>query len=255
MSIPIPVIIWMSFFNADYLIFPPSNGYSTRWYEALPFHTQFMSSFGYSMMLALAAASLATALGFLAAYALNRSPLGRSELLSSLVTAPLAVPTIVASVALYLFLYDIQKLLGMHLVPSFWTLVAAHVVITLPWAFRFIYSGLQGQAMDAERASLDLGYGPVATLFKVTLPILRPALVGGFILAFVFSFSDLEMGLFLVSPGQVTLPIALLQYAQFSVDPLLAVMSVVQIVIIGVLLAIADRFINFGKIFAGGTKG
>ena len=251
---PIPVIVWMSFFKAEYLSFPPTQGYSTRWYAGLVHQTQLSGAFVYSFELALLAALISTVIGFLAALALHRSTLPGHGAISNAFAMPLTIPTIVSGLALYLYLYSLQQQTQRLLVPTFWALLAAHVLITLPWAFRFIYAGLAGLGRDVERASLDLGRNELATLWHITLPLMRPSLIGGYVLAFIFSFGDLEMSLFLVAPGKVTLPVAMVQYAQFKVDPTLAAMSVVQIAIIATLLLAADRFIHFGRVFAGGTK-
>ena len=89
----------------------------------------------------------------------------------------------------------------------------------------------------------------------MTLPLLRPSLVGAFIFAFIFSFAELEISLFLISPGQITLPVAMVQYAEFRVDPTLAAVSTVQILLVGTLLVVSNRFIRFGQVLSGGVKG
>lgn len=251
---PIPVIVWMSFFKASYLAFPPKFGYSLTWYENLRQQPQLVGALLYSLELAALAAVVSTALGLFGAVALHRSRLrGRNALVNAFVM-PLTIPTIVSGLAIYLYLYSFQQVSGLLFVPTLSALVAAHVLITLPWTFRFIHAGLAGLSRDAELASLDLGQPPWKTLLHITLPMLRPSIVGAAILAFIFSFGDLEMSLFLVGPGHPTLPVAMVQYAQFKVDPTIAAMAVVQVVIIGGLLVVGDRLFHFGRVFSGGTK-
>jgi putative spermidine/putrescine transport system permease protein len=252
--LPIPVVVWMSFFKASYLAFPPKSGYSTHWYANLGQQTQLVNALVYSLELAAVAAVISAAVGLCGALALQRARLrGKATIVNAFVL-PLMVPTIVSGLALYLYLFNIQLVSGLSLVPTLATLVAAHVLVTLPWTFRFIYTGLAGIDKDVERASLDLGHSPRSTLFRITLPLLRSSIVGAVILAFIFSFGDLEMSLFLVGPGQPTLPVAIVQYSSFKVDPTIAAMAVVQIGIIGGLLVLGDRVFHFGRAFASGTK-
>lgn len=251
---PIPVIIWMSLFKASYMAFPPQQGYSFQWYFNLGQQVQLVNAFVISLELAAVSAVLSTVIGFLGALALHRARVPMKGLLVNAFVMPLAVPSIISGLALYLYLYNLQSFSHLRMVPTLAALVAAHVVVTLPWTFRFTYAGLAGQGTQVERASLDLGRTPIGTLWHVTLPLARQSLVGAAILAFVFSFGDLEMSLFLVGPGQLTLPVAMVQYAQFKVDPTIAAMSVVQVAIIGIILLVSDRFVHFGRVFAGGTK-
>lgn len=253
MLIPVGIIVWMSFFEQSYLSFPP-DGYSLKWYEGLADQTDLFRGLLYSAEIAVVTTVISLLLGVSAAIALSRSRLRGSVLLENGFLLPLVIPAIITGMALYIYLYQLSGVVQMGLVPSTWSLIVAHVIITLPWTFRLAYAGAVGIGTDVERASLDLGRGSFGTLMRVTLPLLRPSLIGAGIFAFIFSFGDLEISLFLVSPGQTTLPVAMVQYAQFKVDPTLAAMATVQIVLVGLLLVVANKFIRFGEAFSGGIK-
>lgn len=254
MLLPVALVVWISVFESPFLTFPPS-GYSLRWFADLTQQRGLFSGLQLSLVLALSTAVVSTALGLVAAIGLARSRLRWAALLENGFMLPLLIPAIVSGVALYIYLYQLSWALQIRLVPTPGALLLAHTMITLPWTFRLVHAGLAGLGTDVERASLDLGRGPWQTLWRVTLPLLRPSLIGAFIFSFIFSFAELEISLFLISPGQTTLPVAMVQYAEFRVDPTLAAVSTVQILLVGTLLALTNRFIRFGQVLSGGTKG
>lgn len=253
MLAPVALVIYMSFFATSYIAFPP-DGYSLRWYGELLERRQLLDGLLYSFVVALLATALSLCLGVLAAAGLSRSKLPGKTWFENGYLLPLIIPSIVSGVALYVFLYNVSELINVRLVPTTWVLVIAHTLITLPWTFRLCYAGFITMGRDVEKASLDLGAGPVATLWRVTLPLLRPSLVGAATFAFIFSFADLEISLFLVESGRSTLPVAMVQYAIFKVDPTIAAVSTVQMGLIAGLLVISNRFVRFSDTFTGGTK-
>lgn len=244
--LPVAMVVWLSFSKAPVLFFPP-HGYSVSWYVSLRDQPQLLSGLYYSLWLAALASGISLVLGGGAAFGLARSRLRRRGPVEALFLGPLLLPVIVVGIAMFVFLYTVGSDLDATLVPTHWAMVLAHVVLTLPFTFRMVYVGLAGIDPNLERASLNLGRGRVATVFHVVLPMMRAALVGAAIFAFIFSFADLEISLFLVGPGQTTLPVAMLDYASTQVDPTIAAMSAVQIAIIGVLLVVANHFVDFGK--------
>ena len=253
MLLPVAIVIWMSFFRQAFLNFPPA-GYSLRWYAGLTDQPDLFDGLLYSLEIAAITTIIAVALGVIAALGLSRARLRGRTLLENGFILPLVIPAIVTGMAIYIYLYQLSGAIQVGLVPSTWSLVAAHTMITLPWTFRLAYAGMASVGRDVERASMDLGRRPMATLWRITLPLLRPSLIGAAIFAFIFSFGDLEISLFLVSPGKTTLPVAMVQYAEFKVDPTIAAMSTIQILLIGILLVIANRVVRFGEAFSGGIK-
>ncbi|WP_051297561.1 ABC transporter permease [Brevibacterium album] len=253
--VPVPVLIWTSVFGQTYLTVPPES-YSLEWYLNLDRQRQLFDGLLLSLGLAVVAAVISTCIGTATAIAIRKSAIKKNAAgLESLMTLPLTIPTIVSSMALFITMTSLGRMLNMPITGTFGLLLAAHVVVTLPWTFRIMSAGAHGLNMDIERASLDLGYSRAATFFKVTLPSLRSSLGAAGILAFIVSFADLEMSLFLVAPGSTTLPVAMVQYAETRVDPALSAFAVVQLLIVMLLIVVANSVLGFSKKFAGGIKG
>ena len=121
-------------------------------------------------------------------------------------------------------------------------MVAAHVLITLPWVVRLSLASLANHDRAAEEAASSLGARPLTVIWRVTLPAMRGGIVAGALFAFIISFENLEMTLFLTAPGTTTLPIAILQYLQYHIDPLVAAVAVAQVVLVGGALLLLDRY-------------
>ena len=247
MVLPIALVLWLSFFNNEILSLPPE-GYSLRWYSGMFAQRQFLSGFWTSLNVAL----LATACGLLvtlpASFALARAQFrGRGAFLQ-LLMSPLIVPAIVIGAALYMSFVEFEVLTGLPVVGSVWGLGVGHILITIPWSMRLITANLLGVDRSVEEAALSLGALPLVVALKVTLPLIWPGIIAAALFSFVVSFGNLEISLLLVTPGQTTLPIAILQYLQWKIDPTIAAVSAVQIAVIGGGLLITDRFVSLAKV-------
>ena len=137
---------------------------------------------------------------------------------------------------------------GSALTGSITGLVLAHVMITTPWVVRLCLASLATHDRAAEEAAASLGAHPLLVIWRVTMPAMRPGIVAGGLFAFVVSFENLELALFLSSPGVTTLPVAVLQYLQYHIDPLVAAVAVAQIGIVGAALLLLDRFVRLGQV-------
>lgn len=252
--LPVPILVWMSFFDQSYLAVPPRQGYTIDWYLQLPQNTQLFNGLIYSLIIAAGASLISTVVGVLAAIASVRGKFRRTGFVDAAMTLPLTVPNIVLSMALYVFIFRIGNMLGISLAGNIYSLLAAHVIITIPWTYRISVAGVIGLSRDLERSSLDLGAGRVATFFKITLPLLKSAIFASALLAFVTSFGTLEISLFLTSPHMTTLPVAMMQHAEQSLNPTLAAISVVQMILTVVVLLALNRAFGLGKTFQGGLK-
>ena len=129
-------------------------------------------------------------------------------------------------------------------------MVAAHALIGLPWVVRLGMAALANQDPAAEEAASSLGAPPWRVLWRVTLPAMRGGIVAGALFAFIVSFENLEMTLFLTAPGTTTLPIATLQYLQYHIDPLVAAVAVAQVVLVGGALLMLDRWVPIARAVA-----
>ena len=166
----------------------------------------------------------------------------------ALLTAPLIVPSIVIGTALYIFFIEIEIASGWPFAGSLVALALAHILITIPWTVRLITASLLGLDPALEEAAMSLGANRWRTLLRVTLPVIRPAVVAAGLFGFVVSFGNLEISLFLVAPGMTTLPIAILQYLEWKIDPTIAAVSLVQIAIIATGMLLTNRVVKLSQV-------
>jgi putative spermidine/putrescine transport system permease protein len=253
MTLPFLLVVMISFFKDSYISIPPS-GLSFEWYGKMFQSRQLIEGLVFSLVIAILAAAGSLLVGVPAAMVLNRARFRAKAFIENVFILPLIIPTIVTGLALYIFLYEFSSIIHTRLVPSTGILILAHVLITLPWAFRLVYGGMQTMGSEVELAAIDLGDSRFGTTRRITLPLLRSSIIAAAILAFIFSFGNLEISLFLLEPGRTTLPVAMVQYAQFKIDPTIAAISTLQIVLVGALLLIINKFVDIGATFSGGTK-
>ena len=187
-------------------------------------------------------------LGIPASLGLARLEFRGKEAATTLLTAPLIVPGIVIGTALFLSFVELELTTELPLVGSVVGLALGHILITIPWTVRLITAGLAGFDRAIEEAAMNLGADRWTTLVKVTLPMIRPAIVAAALFSFVVSFENLEISLFLVAPGETTLPIAILQYVEWKIDPTIAAVSLVQIAIIAAGLLLSNRFVKLSQV-------
>src|SRR5712691_4609856 len=244
---PLVLVVWLSFFANEILALPPE-GYTLRWYRALAAQRQFMSGFQLSAAVALAATVAGLLVTLPAAFALMRSQLpGREAILHALMS-PLIVPAIVVGAGLYLALIELEVETGLPVTGTVFGFAAGHVLLTIPWSLRLLTANLAVVDPAVEDAALSLGATPLVAAVKVTLPLIWPGLVAAALFSFVVSFGNIEVSLFLVQPGQTTLPIAILQYLEWKIDPTVAAVSTLQIVLVAAALLITDRFVSLAKV-------
>lgn len=184
----------------------------------------------------------------MAALGLARSSFRGKEAISTLLLAPLAVPAIVAGSALYLYFVTAENILDIDIKGTLGSLIAANVLLTIPWTVRLVGASLAGLDRSAEEAAANLGARPFTVFRRVTLPMMRPGIVAASLFSFVASFENLELNLLLVGPGRVTLPVAMLSYLEFRMDPTLAAVAAVQIALITAMMLITDRFVKLSRI-------
>jgi putative spermidine/putrescine transport system permease protein len=232
---PLVVVVAVSFGPDPNFAFPPS-GFTLHWFAAFFASTAFVSAFfRVSLVVGLLAAGIATGLGTAAAIGLVRFRFAGREALETFFLAPLLVPQILLGAALYLFYARLA------LEASIWTLLLGHLVICTPYVIRCVTAGLVGMDPRLEEAAMSLGATRVQAFFKVTLPLLRSSLLSGAIFAFIISFSDINLALFLSGPQSTSLPVHLFSQIQWQGDPTIAAASTLQILIIGVLILVVQR--------------
>jgi len=245
--LPIVFVCWLSFFSNEIVTFPPQ-GYTLRWFAHIFDQNNFVSGFLTSLQVGVVAMIGGLVLGVPASLMLARHEFTGREALNTLLVLPLVVPGIVAGTAIYVFQIEIELATQLPLLGSMAGLVFAHIMITIPWTVRLLTASLVGFDRSIEEAALSLGATPLRAFVKVTLPVIKPGIVAAALFSFIISFGNLEMTLFLVAPGQTTLPIAILQYLQWRIDPTIAAVSLLQIVLIGAGMLITDHYVKLTRV-------
>lgn len=244
---PIVMVIVISFFRQEIVSFPPE-ALTLRWYVNAWQQRDFARGFVTSIEIALAATAIGVPIGTAASLALVRGGMRGRGVVNTFLLAPLAVPAIVAGSALYMFYLRAEDWFDTDIKATLGGLIAANVLITIPWTVRLVSASLQGLDGAAEEAAANLGARPVTVFRRITLPMLRPGIVAAALFSFVSSFENLELNLLLVGPGRTTLPVAMLSYLEFRMDPTLAAVATAQIVMVSVLMLITDRFVKLSRI-------
>ena len=244
---PLLFVCWLSFFANEIVTFPPQ-GYTLRWFAHIFDQNNFVSGFLTSLQVGVAAMVGGLVLGIPASLVLARRRFFAREALNTLLVLPLVVPGIVAGTAIYVFQIEVELATELPLLGSRAGLVLAHIMITIPWTVRLLTASLGGVDRSIEEAGQNLGATPFQTFWRVTLPTIKPGIVAAALFSFIVSFGNLEMTLFLVAPGQTTLPIAILQYLQWRIDPTIAAVSLLQIALIGAGMLITDRYVKLTRV-------
>jgi putative spermidine/putrescine transport system permease protein len=246
--LPLFFVTWLSFFRQEIPSFPPE-GYSLKWFAAIWNNPKFADGFLLSLQVAVTAMAAGLVLGVPAALCIARFRFPGREALNSLLLLPLVVPGIVLGTSIYVFHVELQILFSeIAILGSIAGLVAGHILLVIPWCVRLVTASLAGFDRSVEEAALNLGATPTQAFFRITLPIIRPGIVAAGLFGFVVSFGNLEMTLFLVGAGRTTLPIAILQYLEWKIDPTIAAVSVVQISLIATAMIITDRFVKLSRV-------
>jgi len=247
MLCPIILVVWLSFFKDAILYFPPS-GYTLSWYVRAWDNPAFANGFVFSLQVALLAAVVGVAMGVLAAVGIARYRFLGSKGVNTLLLSPLLIPGIVAGVGIYLFYLRAENALDQDIVGTFGGLVIAHICLTIPWTVRLVMAGMEGLDGSIEEAARNLGASAPVAFMRVTLPMLRPSIVAAALFSFVVSFENLELSLSLAGPGRTTLPIAIMQYLEFNLDPTIASVASVQILLLGLIMLVTDRYVKLSQV-------
>lgn len=226
---PLAVVIAVAFTSANFVSFPPP-GWSLRWLTKVLGDPTFMRALGNSVVLGFAAAGLAAALATPAALALARGGFRGATEIEAFLLSPLSLPALILAIALLFYFARLG------LATSFAGLVIGHAIIVLPYMLRTVLAVYRGIDPAIEEAALMLGATPRRALLHVTLPLIRPGIVAGALLAFLVSFDEVAVALLLASPSSTTLPVAVLNHIAHNYDPAVAAISLIKIVLVVVVL-------------------
>jgi putative spermidine/putrescine transport system permease protein len=244
--LPLAMTLSMSFDARDYLgPFPPPE-LSLRWYEKFFSDPYLLKGLKTSLQLAALTAVISTALGVAAAVALDRLPRRLAEAAISLFLSPLIVPGVVIGFALLLF----YARAGMH--DTFLRLLAAHVLITFPYAIRTVLAALGGIRPSLAEVAQSLGANPTRAFWTVTFPLAKTGIAAGAIFAFVFSLDDVAVSIFLSGPDRYTLPVALVSMLHANFDLTIAAVAVLIMATSVGLMLVLDWVAGLDRVIGAG---
>ncbi len=242
---PVVIVIPMSFSAAKYLTFPPP-GFSLQWYENFFARADWTSATIQSIRVAVMVMLLSTTLGVAASLALVRGRFPGKELVNLIIVSPLVVPTIIVAIAIYGLYVRLQ------LVQTFWGLVLAHTVLAIPYVIVNVTATLRGFDIRLEQAAQSLGANAWQTFRYVTLPMISPGIFAGAVFAFIASFDELIVALFIAGARGRTLPMRMFEGLRMEIDPTIAAVSSMLIVFSVLVLATAELVRRRGRGEAAG---
>jgi putative spermidine/putrescine transport system permease protein len=220
--LPILVVIPMSFTSVSFFVFPPP-GFSTQWYTSFAQNEDWVDGLFRSLDVAVFTAILSTVLGTMAAGAVTRLHFPGKKVFMGLMVAPMIIPVIIVGIALY------HSFAPLHLNNTLSGLVLAHSVLAIPIVFVTVTASLKGVDRNLELAAMGLGSTPIGAFFKVTLPLIRPAMLSGALFAFITSLDELVVTIFLSGATTKTLPVVMWENLRTQVDPTIAAASTILI--------------------------
>lgn len=215
-------------------------GFSTRWYGELLKNEQVLDAALLSLRIAVTTATLATIFGTMAGLALARFGRFRGRtLFSGMITSPLVMPEVITGLSLLLLFVSLQQLIGWPAHRGFMTITIAHTTFAMAYVTVIVQSRLSGMDETLEEAAMDLGGRPFRVVFDITLPLIAPAMVAGWLLAFTLSLDDLVIATFVSGPGGSTLPMLIFSKVKLGVTPDINALATLVILFVtaGVILA------------------
>ncbi|MCK4240778.1 MAG: ABC transporter permease subunit [Candidatus Atribacteria bacterium] len=239
--VPLPLVILSSFSASSMITFPPT-GYSIRWYTGIFERMEYVRSFLLSLRLSLLCVIISVSVGTLASLALARYNFRCREIIRSVFLSPLMLPAVIVGLALLRFFASIRW------VATFQGILLAHLILTTAYVVRTVSSSLVGFDNSLEEAARDLGASSFYTLRKVTLPLIKPGLIVAAIFAFIVSFDETTVSIFITGGRTITLPVRIFSQLEYGLDPtvtaissLLILMAVIALFIIGEVFGL-DKF-------------
>ncbi|WP_127111844.1 ABC transporter permease [Shimia sediminis] len=243
--VPIFVVFLAGLNSGDFLTFPPE-GLSLRWIKAFFESDSYLPAYLYSLIIALTAMVISLILGTLISLLLVRSAFAGRALLRAVVMSPIMLPGIVIGLSLYLFYISFD--IGLARTQA--GLVIGHVLVTCPYVIGMVSAALVGFDRSLEEAARSLGASRWETFRKITIPLISPALIAGGVFAFIVSFGQFDVSLFLTPPNNTPLPIALYTSLRYTFEPTAAAAGIFAIFLVVVSMVITAKITNLRRITA-----
>jgi putrescine transport system permease protein len=241
----VPILSMILFsFNASRLA-TVWGGFSTRWYWELLENDQILSAAWLSLRIAFVSATVATVLGVMAAIALSRFGRFRGRaVFNSLMVAPLVLPEVIIAIAMLMLFVILGAWVGWPGQRGFSTVTLAHATLSVTYVATVVRARLGTMDPSLEEAALDMGARPLAVLTTVTLPIIAPAILAGWLLAFTLSLDNVVLSSFTTGPGATTLPILIWSKVKLGVTPDINALATIIVLVVGFGVALAGYLMS-----------
>lgn len=239
--LPLLIIAVTAFGGAETIAFP-IDSFSLKWFANVFKSQSFMSSFKLSLQIGLLATLLALLVGVPAAYSLARHDIKGKKYLKSFFLSPTIIPGIVVGFALFQFI--VIKLR----IPVFYGLLLGHFLTVLPYIIRVVGASLEQFDFSIEEAAWSLGCGKISGFFKVVLPNITSGISAAFMLAFINSFNNIPVSMFLSGPGVSTFPTTLMNYIEYYYDPTVSAISVLLMIVTIIIMVIVEKTLGIAAL-------
>ncbi len=240
---PLVIIAMTSIGTENYIAFPPK-GFTLQWFLTVFKSEAFISSMITSFVISGVATLAALIIGMPAAYGLSRYDFRGKAAIKSFFFSPLIIPGIVVGFSLFQFLL-VKLSLSVHI-----SLFIGHTLVIIPYIIRVIGSSLEVFDYSREEAAMRLGCKKSLTFFKVVLPNITSGVMAAFMLAFINSFNNVPVSMFLTGPGVSTLPITMMNYVEYNYDPTVSALSVILMILTIGIMYILEKTLGLNN-FAG----
>jgi putrescine transport system permease protein len=244
--VPILSMVVFSFNNSRLVtVWDAVNSPTLKWYVALLSNGPILRAAWLSIRVAATAASGAVVLGTLVGIVLARfGPFRGRTLLSAMTTAPLVMPEVITGLSLLLLFVALQQLIGWPRGRGMLTIILAHITFTMSYVAVVVQSRLAGFDESLEEAAMDLGARPTTVFFRVTLPLIVPAIVSGWLLAFTISWDDVVVSQFVAGPASTTLPMVIFSKVRLGVSPDVNALATLMVLIVALGIVISSVWMH-----------
>jgi putative spermidine/putrescine transport system permease protein len=243
MLVPIVIVVLAGLTAGEFLTFPPQ-GLSFRWVIAFLQSEKYLSAFFFSFRLALMTMIVSTILGTAAALFLSRSRFFGRSAMRAFFLSPVVLPGVVIGFALYAFYIAT----GLGLTRTIWGLWIGHILYSTPYVIGTVGAALASYDVSLEEAARSLGASPIRAFRKVTFPNIAQGIQAGSIFAFIVSFGQFEVSLFLSAPNSEPLPIAMYNSLRYKFDPSAAAAGIFAIMLVTASVLLTNRLVNIGRL-------
>ena len=239
--LPAAVVTIAAFNDKAMLSFPPQ-AWSMRWFAKAVAYQDFRDGFRNGLIVTAWSSTVALAVGAMFAFALHRYRFRFKRLIEGVLLSPLVIPHFAVGLGFLILAAQI----GWN--RSYTVVIACHIVLVLPFVLRSVYVSLRNLDQSYERAAASLGASPLRVMVTITLPLLLPGLVSGWLFAAMLSFNEFTASLFVTAQRTQTLPVAMYNYVREFADPSMAALSVMYIAATAALIIFANAYLGLGKV-------